>query len=253
MSAAYTRLLDALQQHGYAVVKGGRCAFCPSHRDHWPSLRIEEAVDFPGVIVTCEAGCQLKDVLAALDLTITDLCDDYWEREQGYYLEAEYVYTDEAGYVLYVVERRFPKDFAVKRPKSARLTIYETMDADFTYGLGRARQVLYRLPDVLAAVSNGQTVYVAEGEEDVEALARLGFTATCNPLGAGHWRPEYGHALMGGDVIVIADRDTLGRTHAAAVAAALAGKAASVAVVEPARGNDVSEHLAYGFSIADLI
>jgi 5S rRNA maturation endonuclease (ribonuclease M5) len=121
------------------------------------------------------------------------------------------------------------------------------------------RRVLYRLPQVVEAVKTGATVYVVEGEKDADAIAAIGVVATCNPGGAsrtGKWRPEYSDMLEGADVVVIADRDEAGRAHARAVAADLAGKAASVRVVEAAVDRpkaDVSDHLAAGHSLDELV
>jgi DNA primase len=97
---------------------------------------------------------------------------------------------------------------------------------------------------VIEAVRNGETVYVAEGEKDVHAIEAAGGVATCNPMGAGKWRPEYGDVLKGATVIVVADKDPAGFAHAAAVRADLTGKAASVTVVEAAEGKDAANHLA---------
>ncbi len=55
----------------------------------------------------------------------------------------------------------------------------------------------YRLPELLTAVAEGREVYVAEGEKDVDRLHREGVTATCNPGGAGKWRPEYARHFAG--------------------------------------------------------
>ena len=55
----------------------------------------------------------------------------------------------------------------------------------------RHPRVLYRLPGVVAGLAGGRTVFVAEGEKDVDALVAAGECATCNPMGAGKWRPEH--------------------------------------------------------------
>jgi hypothetical protein len=114
------------------------------------------------------------------------------------------------------------------------------------------RRVLYRLPAVLEAARAGGTVYVAEGEKDVHALERAGAVATCNPAGAGKWRPEYADALAGAHVVVVADADEPGRKHARQVAASLEGKATSVAVVAPGKGKDAADHLAAGRGLEDF-
>ncbi len=54
----------------------------------------------------------------------------------------------------------------------------------------------YRLPE-LAAADPRRSVFVVEGEKDADRLAALGAVATCNPGGAGKWRPEFGAHLAG--------------------------------------------------------
>ncbi len=73
-------------------------------------------------------------------------------------------------------------------------------------------------------------MFIVEGEKDVDRLRTLGFTVTCNPMGAGKWRAEYNVALTGRNVVILADNDKPGRDHAEAVARALDGVAASAAV-----------------------
>ncbi|MGH7857720.1 MAG: toprim domain-containing protein, partial [Candidatus Binatia bacterium] len=145
-----------------------------------------------------------------------------------------YPYVDEEGKTLFVVERLFPKSFRQKRPDGAGGWINNRKDV---------RPVLYRLPQVLAAVASGDTVYVVEGEKDVAALERLGLTATTNVGGAGKWRDEYSEVLRGADVVVVADRDKVGREHAQDVARSLAGVARSVKLVEATEGKDAHDHV----------
>ncbi len=243
MSAAYRRVVDALERHDCRP--RGTAARCPAHEDRAPSLSIREAEQFPGALVRCHAGCPTEDVLAALGLSSADLFDEPRQASAGYAVVAEYPYIDERGEVLFVKERREPRDFRIKTP-------------DGRPGKNGARSVLYRLPEVLAAVADGRPVYVVEGEKDADALARLGHVATCNFEGAAKpgqrpkWRPEYGDVLRGADVTVVADRDEAGWAHADAVRADLTGKARSVMVRQAAEGKDVSDHLAAGRGVDDL-
>ena len=116
------------------------------------------------------------------------------------------------------------------------------------------RHVLYRLPELLAA-DPSETVYVVEGEKDVETLRASELVATTNPGGALKWRSEYSAALRGRHVAILSDHDDVGRLHAEQVARALSGVAASVRVVDLpglAEHGDVSDWLATGHAIDEL-
>ena len=113
-------------------------------------------------------------------------------------------------------------------------------------------RVPYRLPDLLKA----ETVYIPEGEKDVDKMGAMGLTATTNPGGAGKWRKEYGPHFQGKKVIILPDNDRAGRDHAKSVAGNLFGIASSVKVVELpglAEKGDVSDWLNGGGTIEELL
>ena len=122
-----------------------------------------------------------------------------------------------------------------------------------TAGTSTDAEVIYRLPQVIAAVEAGATIYIPEGEKDVGSLIARGVEATCNPSGAGKWRPEYSEFFRGAHVVIIADRDDVGRSHASDVARSLDGIAASIRIVEAKVGKDASDHLAAGCSLDDFV
>ena len=62
-----------------------------------------------------------------------------------------------------------------------------------------------------------------EGEKDVDNLARLGFAATCCPMGAGKWKPEYNDYFRDKDAVIIPDNDEPGKKHSRDVANNLNG------------------------------
>ena len=114
--------------------------------------------------------------------------------------------------------------------------------------------MLYRLPELLAADS-AHTVFVVEGEKDVDRLWAGGLVATTNPHGAGKWRPEYGESLRGRHVVILPDNDAPGRAHGEHVAHALHDQAASVRVVRLpglAEHGDVSDWLDAGHDLGEL-
>ncbi len=164
-------------------------------------------------------------------------------KEEPWRPVAEYTYQDEAGRTLFQAvrqERGTPtreKRFRQRRPDGK---------GSWGWDLKDVRLVPYRLPEVLASTG---PVYITEGEKDVHTLEAFGLVASCNPMGAGKWRPEYSSHFGGRDVVILPDNDEPGRKHARAVAQALLPVAQSVRLVElpglPPKG-DVSDWVAAG-------
>jgi hypothetical protein len=156
---------------------------------------------------------------------------------------AKYDYRGERGELLFQVVRFDPKDFRQRRPDGK---------GDWIWSIKGVRQVLYRLPELIDAPADAR-VYIAEGEKDVGSLVKTGLVATCNPGGAGKWRPDFARFLRGRHVVILSDNDDAGRDHAQAIAASLAPVAASAKIVDlaldqpslPSKG-DVSDWLAGG-------
>lgn len=236
LEVVLTKLPDAKRSGGEWM------AVCPAHADNRPSLAIREGAD-GRALLHCHAGCTVDAVLAALDLTARDLFADDKDGVQRAGLISTYDYVDKGGQLLFQVCRFLPKAFRQRRPDDK---------GGWIWRLDGTKRVLYRLPEVVAAVKAGRRIFVVEGEKDVEAARRAGVVATCNPGGAGKWRPEYSEPLRGADVVIVADRDEPGRKHAAAVATALRGVATRTVVVESAVGKDVSDHLTAGKTLAQL-
>ena len=150
-----------------------------------------------------------------------------------------YSYTDEDGRELFQVVRLHYKDG--KPGKTFRQRVHDPKDPKANKQ-GYVNSVpaeirdttLYRLPEVIRAIADGKAVYVVEGEKDADTLARLGFTATCNPGGAGKWREGYSRRLQGADVIILPDCDTnyTGQEHALDVAIKLKNFAKRVRLVD---------------------
>ncbi|WP_241836123.1 YfjI family protein [Streptomyces sp. JS01] len=238
-----TRLVNALESHGS---RGrGKSWQCPAHDDRSPSLSIDQGAN--GAVWNCQAGCAQEEVLSALGLTWPDVHDEPPKRRERPQVVAEYPYTDEQGEVLFVVRRLEPgydgerKTFRQYRP-------------DGTAGVKGIRRVLYHLPRVLAEAAAGGTVLVVEGEKDVDNLNALGVVATCNVGGAGKWNDSYTASLRGAsEVVIIADRDEPGRKHAEAVYQSVRSAGIAVSVLEPAKGKDISDHLAAGLDYDALV
>lgn len=189
----------------------GRHVFCPGHEDGArrgrPSLRLWQNAGTGWLNVKCWAGCPAPEVLRSVGLTPTDLRPE--RRDTGTVI-AEYEYRDEAGALLYVVERRAPKAFRQRRPDPAR-------PGEWLWNLSGVRRVLYGLRELHGA----RRVLIPEGEVCVETLRAHGLAATCNPGGAGKWRDDYARQLVAAGVeeaLLLPDNDEPGEAHAAEVA-----------------------------------
>lgn len=225
-------LRDAIE----AAIHQGRksMAMCPSHDDGTASLSVS-----PGstqrVILKCHAGCHVEDILSAAQLTWEDICE---ERDDGSttdevwtpkgFASHIYSYTDEDGTELFQALR-------VPLPDGKKTFFQRRWDATekkWVWRLDDVRRVLYRLPEVLRGLGDGKTLWLLEGERDVETARMDGLLATTSPMGAGKWLPEFTEALQGADVCIVADNDDPGRAHARHVAEELVEAGCRVTVYE---------------------
>jgi len=224
-------------QHGYD-------ACCPAHDDHNPSFHVGEGHD-GRALVYCHAGCTLEEIAAALQMEVGELFEP--EREdppprQKVVVE-RYDYTDEQGKLLYQVERLDPKGFRQRRPGNGQ----------WEYSLGDVRRVLYRLPNVIKGISTGEVIHVVEGERDVHTLEARGKVATTCPGGAGKWLGRYSEIFKGAKVAIIRDMDEPGAKHARQVKRSLEAAGATVRVFAPAAGKDISDHIAAGLGLGEVV
>ncbi len=250
MKSAFERVTDALTAAGQRVqLRGDQASStCPAHEDRNASLSISQ--NESGVLLHCHAGCHVDDVLKALGLARRDLFDDPMATSRGYDVVAEYPYHDANGVVLFVKERRWPKEFRQYRREP---------DGTRVYRLGDVQRVLYRLPEVQAAIAAGEPIYIGEGEKDADALTAAGVCGTTWPEGAWSngqrvkWRNAYTQTLTGADVIIVQDKDDPGRQTASDIAAAISEAASSVRIVEAATGKDAADHLAEWGTVETLV
>lgn len=243
------RVLDAL---GYSGPRnhGTIMCHCPAHEDRRESLAVTEGDD-GRVLIHCHAGCLPESVVRAVDLSMSDLFPAKARRTKKPKrslgpIIATYDYRDEQGALLFQVTRHEPKDFRQRRPDGRGGWIWDVK------GVGL---VLYRTPELTAAPAN-DWLFVVEGEKDVDNLRAVGVTATCNPVGAGKWKPVYSEQLRGRRVAILPDNDPPGRVHAEKVVRELRGVVAELRVVElpglPDKG-DVSDWLNAGGTAEQLV
>ena len=178
---------------------------------------------------------------------------------------AAYDYRDAAGKLLFQVVRFEPKNFCQRRPDGKGGWIWK---------MAGVQLVPYRLPEVVGAIKQNHTIFIAEGEKGVQSLESIDLVASCSPGGAGKWRSQYNSIFAGADVVILPDNDpqstmpdgTLrwhpdgrpvlpGQDHAADVARNLSGIASQVRVIMlpdlPLKG-DVADWIASGGTAAAL-
>jgi putative DNA primase/helicase len=238
--------MDVVSRLPGAKVKGNKAiAPCPllGHKTPQGHLTITDGGD--KCLITDQGGRHsYEDICQALGFDSLT----YSPNGNGAEIIATYDYTDAGGKLLYQVVRYAPKDFRQRRPDG---------DGAWVWNLKGVKPVLYRLPEVKRAITEGRTVYICEGEKDTDALRDKGMTATTNSGGAEKWRPEYAEVLTDASVVILPDRDAPGQRHALQVANSIYGKAKSIKILKlPDRDGhqvkDISDWLAIGGTMAEL-
>jgi hypothetical protein len=239
MSQPLDRVRDALAAAG--CDPRGHSAKCPAHDDQSPSLSFGVGDDGKAVL-TCHAGCDTGDILAALELTWADLFPE--PEPQPRQVLATYDYTDADGKPLYQKVRYLPKGFSLRRLGPFGEWINNVQGVPL---------MPYHLPE-LSALKPGDRVYIAEGEKDVDRLRSLGLVATTNPTGAGNWQ-DWSEHFTDRDVVIIPDNDRAGWDHAIDVYTAVLLATRRTVLLQlpglPDKG-DVSDWLDAGHTVQEL-
>lgn len=262
IAEAHRRLsLTSLMQQLGDGEHAAKSARCPFHEDSRASFSVFIGTDGRERF-HCHAGCgngDSVDYLARkLNLNTSDALSEFVKRagvsDEGQpkpkpYIQDTYDYRDETGQLLFQVVRFQPKDFRQRHPAPN--------GKGWIWNLKDVRRVLYRLPETIAAVQAGETIYVCEGELDVHSLVDHGLAATCNPGGAGKWLDDYSTTLSGANVVIIPDRDSAGAKHGHLVFQKLHPHAAQVHTLELPTVNgsnvkDPTEYFAAGGTAAEL-
>jgi putative DNA primase/helicase len=138
---------------------------------------------------------------------------------------AVYQYNDENRQLLFEVVR-FDTNISDDRFRQRKPDGH----GGWTWKTAKVRKVLYRLPELIAAIKDKRRVLICEGERDANTAVGLGYEATTNPGGINKWRKEYDQYLQGADVVVVSDNDAHGegQAHASKIARRVTGIAANV-------------------------
>jgi len=217
----------------------------PGHKTPKGHIHLEDAGD--KALITCQGGKH----------TYQDFCNAWGYDSLAYSgngsghtayghkpepgrkeIEIVYPYVDANGKSFEVVRFKNPKDFLQRRSDGI---------GGYIWDLKGIVPTLYHQDELIMAIEKNTTIYIAEGEKDVDRLRSLGLIATCNSGGAGKWLPQYTAALKGADLVIIPDKDKPGHDHAQKVAQSLYGTAGRVRILElPGPGKDASDWLDAG-------
>jgi Protein of unknown function (DUF3631) len=224
---------ELLAKHGidYVFTKSGKfTTTCPGCAGGYLNVEVKK----DGVVWYCPVCC--KGSGESFELAAPHSNGKGNSKRKGKLGEptAIYDYPNERGERLFQVLRFEPKD----APKKFLQRIGPEQKK---WSIKGVRRVLYRLPEVVAAVANKRGIVVTEGEKDVETLRKHGFTATTIPMGAtsedkqkkgSGWLPEYSESLRGADVVLCGDNDDQGHEHVRIIARCLAGIAGRVRILD---------------------
>lgn len=228
-------------------------AVCPAHDDKQASLSISRGRT--GALLHCHAGCSLESILDSVELKKSDLFyldkpqgsswKRYIESREKRRIEAAYNYVSLNGDYLYTKIRLEGKKLLYGILKNDR----------FQYGLqGRNRRelkALYFNPQALKkAIEEGKTIFIPEGEKDVDSLRKRGYVALTYG-GVNDWQSDFKEILRGANVAILADNDVPGINVAKRIEADLKGIAQSVKLIIPTTNlpkGDISDYFEEGHS-----
>lgn len=183
---------------------GQYMACCPAHNDKTPSLAVSEKDG--NIVLHCHCGCKSEDVVTAMGLSMQDLFAENKTNDKPQFLRS-HIYQDTSGTTI------ARKDISLKADGSKKCVWYRFENEKWEYGLNGLKVPLYKLPELISSTG---TVFIVEGEKDVETMHRLGYPATSSPNGAGSkWSGKlYNPYLQGRDIVIISDNDEAGRKAA---------------------------------------
>ena len=115
------------------------------------------------------------------------------------------------------------------------------------------------MPLLKRGISKGLTVFLVEGEKDVDNLLKLHQPASTAPITL-EWHEEYTQVLKDADVVILYDNDKAGLKRRDLIARSLHGKVKKLRVVDlpgteyrESHGEDISDWLAKGNTIEQLL
>ena len=221
-------LTDVLQRlEGVKGRDGKYMARCPNHGDSTPSLSVSLGSDNK-ILLKCFAGCSTDDIVRSMGLEMRDLFADANEVLPSYSEPKAYQPATQESEYFYAGGKL--KKLKFRRADGSKYCIWYHKDGN-SWVKGRDNTVpgLYRCHEL----DNAESLFIVEGERDVESLAKAGMVSVSLPDGANSkWNQIYEKNLAKKRIAILPDNDDPGRKYAQMCAEKLHGVAAAVWVLD---------------------
>lgn len=194
----------------------------------------------------------LPEPLVTVQRTTADdgqVPEDLWREVR------RYPYTDHEGRLVQEVIREEAVGPDGKRHKRFRQIFVTREGRRVKRKPPEFYPVLFRAPEVKAAVRDGQAVWLLEGEKDVETAEAQGLVATTNTQGGKSFPSDLVDELAGAHVVVVLDRDATGWARGVDLHTKLTAAGAKVSLRLPAvleDKADFTDHIEAGFTLEEL-
>lgn len=173
---------------------------CPCHDDKNASLTITR--DGEKILMKCHAGCDTRDIVRAIGLTMSDLDNSYKASPSAEWWEGAFNTKPEAVY-------SYGEYIKVRLP-GKKIFYGRLRDGKYIRGIGNCEKTLYKLSNITKAKQNNNYIYICEGEKDVDTLVSRGYYAV-TAGGVNDWKKEFSQYFRGCRVVLLPDNDEPGQ------------------------------------------
>lgn len=189
------------------------------------------------ILVDCKRGCDPVEILKI----VNPFSKEDFKKSVEFKIFREHTYRDKEG-KPYAKKVYYTKD-------GNKSTYWQRLENNqWVTGLDGLKPSLYQLDKLKG---KHDTVYIAEGEKDVDTLMSMGFVATSPPNGAsGRWLASYTTSIFADKVVILIDNDKQGIKHGEKVRKAVSGFGMEAIVINPVI---ITGDLKDGGDISDVV
>ncbi|MBU3110190.1 hypothetical protein [Clostridium lacusfryxellense] len=169
---------------------------------------------------------------------------------------ANYYYEDELGNILYKICRR---EWMDKGKRKKDFMAYTKDNSSWSFGIKKARHIIYKMPRVLDGINTDKTIFFVEGEKCADMIFKLGLVGTTTAFGArgfSAYSEDYVSSLTGANIVILPDNDESGKAYAKDVLDALKKTSKSIKIIElPGlkHKEDIVDWVGNGGTVEELI